>query len=180
LSAIEGLRSDLRRRDAAVGSHDIHAEMAPWHRALRHVVDIVMILVGHLEESKALNVEVGGVLLIVLNLSTNQKTGIVAQILDIIGCADLLDKDAVQIDVHAGIRMPGHFQVVPDFLLNSLDLREPFSAGDSKENLEILVSLFDFDGSGREDVVVLVFGRCAVDLKTRLHRQALHALQRIP
>jgi len=179
--AVERFRSDLRRRNSTVGCHDVHSKMAPRHGALRHVVDVVMVFVRNLEEAKALDVEIGGIgTRGRTDLFADQKVGILAELVDVVGGADLLDQNAVQVDVHAGVRVPRHFQIVPGFLLDAFDLRDPFSARNAEIDLQVAVSLLDFDGSGRNDVVVLIFGGGAVDLEARLHRQSLHALQRIP
>lgn len=144
--------------------------MPPWDSALGDVVDIMVVLVGDLEESKALNVEISRVDAIRRpNLSANQKSGIVAELLDVISRGDLIDEDPVQIDVHAGIRMPRHFQVVPSFLLDVLDLGEPFPARDAEQDVQVLIHLSHFDGSGGDDVVALVFGGGTINLEARLH-----------
>jgi len=171
----------LWRRDAAIGSHDVHAKMAPWDGALGHVVDIVVILVRDLVEAEALDEEIG-----VIDsgagadLLADQKTGIVAQFLNVVGGADLFDQNSVQVDVHTGVWMPRHLQVVPYVFINALDLRDPFSAWDAEVNFQIAVSLFDFDGSGGHNVILLILGGGLIDLEAGLHGQALHALQRIP
>ena len=181
LSSVEGFRFDLRSRDSTIGCHDVHAEMSPRDGALSDVIDVVVILVRNLEESEALNVEIGGIDAIGgSDLSANQKPGIIAELLDVIGGGYLLDEDAIKIDVHVGVRMPGDLQIVPSFLLDVLDLGEPFSSRDAEKDVQVLIILSDFDGSGRDDVIALAFGGGAVDLEARLHRQPLHAEQRIP
>jgi len=92
----------------------------------------------------------------------------------------LINENAIEVDVYASVWMPRNLQVVPNLLFNVLDLGKKFFAGNAEKYLKILVLLCNFNGSGRNDIVNLIFDGGTINLEACLHRQALHAEQWIP